>query len=238
MSIRAIVTDIEGTTTPIAFVHEVLFPYARARLAEFCATHGDEPEVAAALAAARELAGEPELHLDGTITLLTQWMDEDRKAGPLKVLQGLIWQAGYEEGVLKGQVYEDAAALLICWETQGLKLYVYSSGSVAAQKLIFGYSDKGDLTPLFSGYFDTAIGAKVEASSYATIAKEIGIAPADILFLTDMPAEVAAARAAGLTVARIDRAMGVDDSHEEDGVLVAGSFGPVDLKLVQRVSQA
>jgi len=238
MSIRAIVTDIEGTTTPIAFVHEVLFPYARARLAEFCVTHGDEPEVAAALAAARELAGEPELHLDGTITLLTQWMDEDRKAGPLKVLQGLIWQAGYEEGVLKGQVYEDAAALLMCWQTQGIKLYVYSSGSVAAQKLIFGYSDKGDLTPLFNGYFDTAIGAKVEASSYAMIAKEIGIAPAEILFLTDMQKEVDAARAAGLTVARIDRAMGADESRDEDGVLVAGSFDPVDLKLVQRGAQA
>ncbi|MFZ3035359.1 MAG: acireductone synthase [Parvibaculum sp.] len=233
MTIRAIVTDIEGTTTPIAFVHEVLFPYARARLAEFCVAHADEPEVAAALAAARELAGAPDLHLDGTITLLAQWMDEDRKAGPLKTLQGLIWQAGYEEGVLKGQVYEDAAALLLCWQTQGLKLYVYSSGSVAAQKLIFGHSDQGDLTPLFSGYFDTAIGAKVEAGSYATIAREISVAPVEILFLTDMSAEVDAARAAGLQVARIDRAMGVDEAHDEDGVFVAGSFGPVDLKIVQ-----
>ena len=234
MKIRAIVTDIEGTTTPIAFVHEVLFPYARARLAAFCLSHADEPQVASALAAARELAGTPDLPLDGTITLLTQWMDEDRKAGPLKTLQGMIWQAGYEEGVLKGQVYEDAAALLICWQTQGIRLYVYSSGSVAAQKLIFGFSDKGDLTPLFSGYFDTAIGAKVEAASYAAIAKAIGFAPAEILFLTDMQAEVDAARAAGLTVARIDRAMGVDDAASKEGVLVAGSFGPVDLTLVQR----
>ena len=233
MSIRAIITDIEGTTTPIAFVHEVLFPYARARLAEFCAAHGEEPEVAAALAAARELAGEPELHLDGTITLLTQWMDEDRKAGPLKVLQGMIWQTGYEEGMLKGQVYDDAAALLVRWQSQGLKLFVYSSGSVPAQKLIFGFSDKGDLTPLFDGYFDTVVGAKVEAGSYATIAKEIGIAPADILFLTDMPAEVVAARAAGLQVARIDRAMGADECRNEDGVLVAGSFVPVDREIIQ-----
>ena len=233
MSIRAIITDIEGTTTPIAFVHEVLFPYARARLAEFCAAHGEEPEVAAALAAARELAGEPELHLDGTITLLTQWMDEDRKAGPLKVLQGMIWQTGYEEGMLKGQVYDDAAALLVRWQSRGLKLFVYSSGSVPAQKLIFGFSDKGDLTPLFDGYFDTVVGAKVEAGSYATIAKEIGIAPADILFLTDMPAEVVAARAAGLQVARIDRAMGADECRNEDGVLVAGSFVPVDREIIQ-----
>jgi enolase-phosphatase E1 len=104
---------------------------------------------------------------------------------------------------------------------------------VAAQKLIFGHSDKGDLTGVFSGYFDTAIGAKVEAASYAAIARQIGLAPDEILFLTDMPAEVVAARAAGLKVARIDRALAAEAAHDEDGVLVAGSFGPVDLKLVQ-----
>jgi enolase-phosphatase E1 len=233
MPIRAIVTDIEGTTTPIAFVHEVLFPYARERLAAYCATHQSEPMVADALEATRAEAGQPDLTLDQTVAVLKQWMDEDRKAGPLKTLQGLIWKAGYEEGVLKGQVYEDAAALLMCWQSQDRKLYVYSSGSVAAQKLIFGFSDKGDLRPMFSGYFDTAVGAKVDAASYAAIAKAIGLPPADILFLTDMPAEVSAAREAGLQVARIDRAMGVDDARVEDGVLVAGSFGPADLKIVQ-----
>lgn len=233
MKIRAILTDIEGTTTPIAFVHDVLFPYARARMAAFCVAHGDEPEVAAALAAARTLEGKPALDLDATVALLLGWMAEDRKAGPLKTLQGLIWQTGYEEGALKSQVFEDAAALFLCWESQGRKLYVYSSGSVAAQKLIFGYSDQGDLRGLFSGYFDTAVGAKVEAGSYAAIAKAIDVAPDAILFLTDMPVEVSAARAAGMQVARIDRAMGPDDARIEDGVLVAGSFGPVDLKIVQ-----
>lgn len=231
MTIRAIVTDIEGTTTPIAFVHEVLFPYARARLAEFCADHQTDTAVAGALASVRSESGAQSL--DETIAVLLRWMDEDRKAGPLKTLQGLIWQAGYEAGVLKGQVYEDAAALLLCWQSQGLKLYVYSSGSVAAQKLIFGYSDKGDLTSLFSGYFDTAVGAKVDAGSYAAIAKAINIAPGDILFLTDMPAEVAAARAAGLHVAQIDRALDAEFSRDDNGVLVAGSFGPADLKIVQ-----
>ncbi len=233
MKIRAILTDIEGTTTPIAFVHDVLFPYAQVRLATFCAAHHDEPEVAAALAAARALEAKPTLDLDATVALLLGWMTEDRKAGPLKTLQGLIWQAGYEEGALKGPIYEDAAALFLCWESQGRKLYVYSSGSVAAQKLIFGYSDQGDLRPLFSGYFDTAVGAKVEAASYAAIAKAIDVAPGAILFLTDMPAEVSAARAAGLQVARIDRAMGPDETTNEDDVLVAGSFGPVDLQIVQ-----
>tara|TARA_R110000868_G_scaffold21816_3_gene90395 strand:- start:2526 stop:3224 length:699 start_codon:yes stop_codon:yes gene_type:complete len=231
MTIRAIVTDIEGTTTPIAFVHEVLFPYARARLAEFCAARQADPVVAEALAAVRAESGAQSL--DEVVAILLRWMDEDRKAGPLKTLQGLIWQAGYEAGVLKGQVYEDAAALLMCWESQGLKLYVYSSGSVAAQKLIFGFSDQGDLTPLFSGYFDTAIGAKVDAGSYAAIAKAIGIVPDEILFLTDMPAEVAAARAAGLRVAHIDRALDAEFSRNDNGVLVAGSFGPADLKIVQ-----
>lgn len=232
MSVRAILTDIEGTTTPIAFVQEVLFPYARARLAEFCTEHHGDPEVAAALQAARELDGHPDLTLDETIALLLRWMAEDRKAGPLKLLQGLIWRSGYEAGVLKGQVYEDAAALLECWHSQGRKLFVYSSGSEEAQKLIFGYSDKGDLTPLFSGYFDTRVGAKVEASSYAAIAKAIGIAPGDILFLSDLTAEITAAKSAGLKVARIDRALDIDTSHDEGGVLVAGSFIPVDAKFI------
>lgn len=233
MTIRAIVTDIEGTTTPIAFVHEVLFPYARARLGAFCAQNQRRPDVADALEAARVEADSISLSLDETVALLLQWMKEDRKSGPLKTLQGMIWQTGYEEGALKGQVYEDAAAFLEAWRTKGIALYVYSSGSVAAQKLIFGFSDKGDLTPLFSGYFDTAVGAKVDAASYVAIAKSIGFAPADILFLTDMEREVEAARAAGFTVAQIDRASPQEKTRHEGDVLVAGSFGPVDRLIVQ-----
>lgn len=234
MSVRAILTDIEGTTTPIAFVHEVLFPYARERLAQFCTKHHGEAEVAAALKAARDLDGHSDFDLDQTVALLLRWMDEDRKAGPLKTLQGLIWREGYEEGVLKGQVYEDAAALLECWHSQGRKLFVYSSGSEEAQKLIFGYSDKGDMTSLFGGFFDTRVGAKVEASSYTAIAKAIEFAPADILFLSDLPAEITAAKAAGLQVARIDRALDADAAQREDDVLVAGSFVPVDAEFMLR----
>ncbi|MDO8288339.1 MAG: acireductone synthase [Parvibaculum sp.] len=233
MTIRAIVTDIEGTTTPIAFVHEVLFPYARARLADFCAAHQSEPAVATVLAAVREEAGDASLTLDETVVVLFQWMDEDRKSGPLKTLQGMIWRLGYEEGVLKGQIYDDAAEVLSAWHVKGIVLYVYSSGSVAAQKLIFGFSDHGDLTRLFGGYFDTAIGAKVDVASYAAIAKSIGVAPADILFLTDMEAEVVAARAAGLTVAKIDRSLPQEKTRHDGDLLVAGSFGPVDRLIVQ-----
>lgn len=228
MTIAAILTDIEGTTTPIAFVHEALFPYARARIADFCKAHGHEPEVAEALKAARELDGHPDLDPEATVALLIRWIDEDRKAGPLKTLQGLIWRAGYEEGVLKGQVYDDAARFLRQWQADGLKLYVYSSGSEEAQKLIFGHSDKGDLAALFSGFFDTRVGAKVEAASYAAIARAVGLAPASILFLSDHAGEIAAAKAAGLPVARIDRALAPDAARHEDGVLVAGSFAPVD----------
>jgi enolase-phosphatase E1 len=228
MHIRAVLTDIEGTTTPIAFVHEALFPYARARLAEFCKRHGGEPRIAAVLREARELAGKRDLDLDGTIALLIGWIDEDRKAGPLKTLQGFIWRKGYEDGVLKGQVYADAAACLSRWHALGLKLFVYSSGSEEAQKLIFGYSDKGDLAPLFSGFFDTRVGAKVERASYEAIAKATGFAPGEMLFLSDHAGEVEAAKSAGLRVARIDRALAPEASAEEAGILVAGSFGPVE----------
>ncbi len=227
-NIAAILTDIEGTTTPIAFVHEVLFPYARARLADFCKAHERAPEVAAALQAARDLDGHPELDLDETVALLIRWIDEDRKAGPLKTLQGLIWREGYEAGELKGVVYDDAAEYLHRWHASGLKLFVYSSGSVEAQKLIFGHSDKGDLAQLFSGFFDTGTGPKIETASYAAIARETGLVPDDILFLSDHPGEIVAAKSAGLKVARIDRALASDEAHREGDVLVAGSFVAVD----------
>ena len=230
-AVKAVVTDIEGTTTPIEFVHEVLFPYARERLQAFCEAHRDEPDVAKALADARELAGAEGLDLDGTVALLLQWMAEDRKAGPLKSLQGLIWREGYEGGVLKGQVYEDVPGELRRWRERGLSLFVYSSGSVAAQKLIFGYSDKGDLTPLFDGYFDTAIGAKVEAASYGAIARETGFAPGDILFLSDHAGEIAAAQGAGLQAVRLDRALPRDAWTQEDTAPVAGSFTAVEAHL-------
>lgn len=208
--IRAILTDIEGTTSSIDFVAQVLFPYARERLADYCAAHAEAVAPILAEVAAVE-AGDP-------VATLIRWIDEDRKATPLKDLQGLIWAQGYASGALKGHVYPDAVAGLRRWHARGLALYVFSSGSVAAQKLIFGHSVAGDLTPLFAGYFDTRTGPKRVAASYQAIAAAIGLPPAALLFLSDTPEEVSAARAAGLAALRIDRAGGTGALASFDAV--------------------
>lgn len=204
-TIRAILTDIEGTTSSISFVKDVLFPYARSRLADFVAAHGSEPDVAAALAEARALAGEPGLDQAATVALLARWIDEDKKAGPLKALQGMIWEDGYRSGALKGDIYPDAAECLARWKSEGIPLYVYSSGSVLAQKLIFGHTTVGDLTGLFSGFFDTAVGSKLDHASYAAIAAVIGANPMDILFLSDNTRELDAAAEIGMKTIALDR---------------------------------
>lgn len=202
--IQAIVTDIEGTTSSIDFVHETLFPYARQHLRAFLHAHAGEPAVQQELAAVAQEAGQ-ELDLDQAADLLERWIDEDRKITPLKSLQGLIWAQGYAAGELQGHVYPDTPECLRQWHAAGLKLYVYSSGSVAAQKLIFGHSNAGDLTPLFSGYFDTRIGAKREVAAYQAILAEIGLPGAAVLFLSDIGAELDAARDAGLHTCQLLR---------------------------------
>ena len=213
--IRAIVTDIEGTTSSIDFVKDVLFPYAREKLPAFVVTHADRPEVQHWLHEAAREAGLVSASQQEIIDLLIGWIDEDRKATPLKALQGLIWEDGYVSGEFKGHVYAEVRENLQKWKKQGIHLYVYSSGSVAAQKLLFGYSEAGDLTPLFSGYFDTEIGGKREADSYRRIAAAIGIAPDQILFLSDIVQELDAAAGAvislfALGVAYAVRAVPVD----------------------------
>ncbi|UVC30214.1 acireductone synthase [Pantoea sp. SOD02] len=195
--IRAIVTDIEGTTSDIQFVHQVLFPYARQHLAAYVRENHADENVAAALNAVREESGAPQASLEELITTLTNYIDQDRKSPGLKALQGMIWRAGYVEGQFTGHLYPDVLPAFERWQQQGIGLYVYSSGSVAAQKLLFGYSDEGDLTSLFSGYFDTGVGAKREAQSYRNIAEKIGLAPASLLFLSDIHQELDAAADAG-----------------------------------------
>lgn len=194
-------TDIEGTTTPIRFVHDVLFPYARARLPALVAAPPDD-ETAAAIARI------PPLAPPGARTpleALEAWQDADSKIEPLKTLQGIAWRQGYATGELKADLYPDVPPALRCWHAAGLRLAVYSSGSVEAQRLIFGHTAWGDLAPLFAGFFDTRIGAKREAASYAAIADALELGPAAILFLSDVGAELDAARAAGLPTCQLLR---------------------------------
>ncbi len=194
--IKAIVTDIEGTTSSLSFVKEVLFPYARAKLPTYIRQHQDESQIQQLLADTSQAAGKT-LPIEGAIDQLIQWLDDDKKITPLKALQGLIWTEGYYQGDFKGHLYPDAATNLKAWHDQGLALYVYSSGSVLAQKLLFGHTEAGDLTPLFSGFFDTNIGGKKEAESYRKIAGEIALPPDNILFLSDIKEELDAAKMAG-----------------------------------------
>jgi len=194
--IKAIVTDIEGTTSSILFVKDVLFPYARANLADYVRNHADDPQVKPLLEDVCKEAGS-ELSTEQIITHLIQWLDEDKKVTPLKSLQGLIWEAGYRQGDFKGHLYPDAAVNLKAWKTEGLDLYIYSSGSVYAQKLLFAHTEYGDLTPLFSGYFDTHIGGKKEQQSYDNIAGQLAIPANQLLFLSDIKEELDAAKAAG-----------------------------------------
>ncbi|MGO9816865.1 MAG: acireductone synthase [Acidocella sp.] len=190
MKPAAILTDIEGTTTPIAFVHRVLFPYARARMAEF---------VASGHAALAEV---PEPRLE---TLLG-WMDRDEKITALKTIQGIIWEKGYKSGAITAELYEDVPPALRRWARAGLRLFVYSSGSVPAQRLLFGHTPAGDLTGLFQAYFDTRVGPKREASSYADIARGVNVPPEEMLFLSDVEAELDAAKASGLQTCQLVRA--------------------------------
>ncbi|MBA4285165.1 MAG: acireductone synthase [Xanthomonadaceae bacterium] len=205
MTIRAIVTDIEGTTSSIDFVHQTLFPYARQHLRRYLHAYASEAHVAEQIAAAAALEGRRFANIDDAADVLERWIAEDRKATPLKDLQGLIWAEGYAAGELAGHVYADTPVFLRNWHAAGKTLYVYSSGSEAAQKLIFGHSDAGDLTPLFSGYFDTRIGMKREAASYRTILERIGVPGESVLFLSDIGEELDAAREAGLQTCQLIR---------------------------------
>lgn len=200
---RALLLDIEGTTSSLSFVKDELFPYARARLAAYVTEHAAALE--SILEETRRFAGDPLLDTSSLIVTLIRWIDEDRKYAPLKSLQGLIWQEGYARGELRGHVYPDAVEALRAWHASGLKLYIYSSGSVQAQQLIFSHTEFGDLTPYFSGYFDTTIGGKLEPDSYRAIISRIGLAPEAVLFLSDHPAEISAAAIAGLQAVQVCR---------------------------------
>ena len=211
-SVKVILTDIEGTTSSISFVKDVLFPYAAEHLPQYVRDHINDDAVKVALQQTAELAAEDGENLsnddiaddtDALIAKLLQWISEDRKATPLKALQGLIWKTGYENGDYQAHMYPDATEYLKKWHNSGLPLYVYSSGSVKAQELFFGYSQDGNLLPLFKGHFDTLMGGKRETQSYRNILAELQkthteLNAEDVLFLSDIKEELDAAKEAGM----------------------------------------
>jgi enolase-phosphatase E1 len=196
--IRAILLDIEGTTTPIAFVHEVLFSYARDHAKEFLASQTDTDDIARLREehAADVSNGEhPPTELDAYV----EWLiARDRKSTGLKSLQGKIWRQGYTDGSLKSQVYADVAPAFARWRARGLSINIFSSGSVLAQQLLFAHTNAGDLTKFIDQYFDTNVGKKGEAASYRRIAEALSLRPEEILFVSDVVAELDAANGAGM----------------------------------------
>ena len=206
-SARAILLDIEGTTTPIACVKAVLFPFARSHAAAYLAAHRHEPEVEADLALlAKERSAErsddaPPAGTSDPLPYLFWLMDRDRKSTALKALQGRIWRDGYESGALVSEVYADVPPALTRFRDAGVEVSIFSSGSVLAQRLLFAHTNAGDLRPFISSWFDTTTGGKKEAASYTRIASELRLAPAQILFVSDVAEELDAAERAGMKVA-------------------------------------
>lgn len=190
--------DIEGTTSAASHVLQVLFPYSRARIPAWVVAHAADPDVAPILAATAREAGCGPADLDAIVAQLQAWIDADVKAAPLKAVQGRIWDEGYAAGELTTHLFPDVAPGLRAWHEAGIALAVYSSGSVQAQRSWFANAPEGDLTSLFSAHFDLdSAGPKREAASYARIAAALGADPAQLCFLSDIEAEVEAARAAG-----------------------------------------
>lgn len=209
MNPKAVLTDIEGTITSLSFVKETLFPYSKKNLKEFVEKQKNEnrrvSELIEAILAETEISVVSENRLDAAVQQALTWIDEDKKIMPLKQLQGLIWKKGYQSGELKGHLYPDAYQKLKEWKTRGLKLYVYSSGSIKAQKLLFEHSCFGNILDLFNGFFDTQTGSKKEADSYKKIAAQTGFQPEDMLFLSDSAEELRAADQAGMQVTQLIR---------------------------------
>ncbi|HJZ67528.1 MAG TPA: acireductone synthase [Blastocatellia bacterium] len=218
--IKSILLDIEGTTTPIDFVYEMLFPYARSHVWNYLAEHLSSPDVHTDVAGLLEenaadarnrldpplLNGPVERISADEIVAYVHWlMDRDRKSTPLKSLQGKIWEEGYRTGQLRGQVFEDVPRAFSRWQNRGKQICIYSSGSVLAQKLLFSNTEAGDLTTFIDGYFDTNIGSKKDATSYRAIADKLGRLPSEILFVSDVAAELDAAATAGFEVVLCSR---------------------------------
>lgn len=240
LGVRGVVLDIEGTTTPIAFVYDVLFPYARRNLRDFLSTHGPtgllgEVETQLREEHAADVArgdAPPPLPTDVTSgnavdlePYLLWLMDRDRKSPGLKLLQGLVWQRGFADGTLRGELFPDVAPALARWRSESIDVAIYSSGSVLAQRLIFGHTPDGDLTSSISQFFDATIGPKRSADSYRAIASELRHSPDELLFLSDVHAELSAARAAGFHAMLCVRPGNPEPAREDE--ISVGSFDDI-----------
>jgi enolase-phosphatase E1 len=206
--IKAILLDIEGTTTPIDFVHETLFPYSKQRISQFVERHFSELQKEVSELVDESLHDES---FTGSVNgsdprsvsaYLEHLIDSDRKSTPLKALQGMIWKEGYESGELKSIVFDDVRPAFERWTSDGKKIAIFSSGSVLAQQLLFRYTNHGDLTPFISAYFDTTTGPKRNAESYLKIASDLNTNPDHMFFISDDAGEISAA-----TVARLPSAL-------------------------------
>ena len=208
---RGILLDVEGTTSSISFVYDVLFVHARQHVADFLAAHAAAADVRAAAAGLAATAGlpEPDLTRPDDVTRVAlaaiDLMNRDVKDTALKALQGMIWRRGFESGELVAHVFDDVPPALVAWADGGIDVRIYSSGSIEAQRLFFGHTAAGDLTPHLRGHYDTTTGPKREAASYTAIASDMRLEPRQILFLSDVGAELDAARQAGMATGLVER---------------------------------
>lgn len=211
--VRAVLVDLEGVLLPMAFMTDTLIPLAARRLGGYIVEHAEDEEVEEALEETGRLMGGYELDPTQAESLLLRWMKQGRKATPLKILQGLVWREAYENGALDGALYADAVERLRSWAASGLRLFVYSSSSQAAQKLLLGQCASEDPTGLFEDFYDTRLGQKIEPGSYRDICERLGLPAEAILVLSENEEELDAARTAGLATLRIARDGSVESAH-------------------------
>jgi enolase-phosphatase E1 len=203
--IRAVLCDIEGTTTSLSFVHDVLFPLSSEKMHSFIDDNWTSPDFQPILDQLKTQIPDGDPSASAIAGLLQTWIDADKKEGTLKQIQGRIWKDAFESGKIRAHIYPDVPEKWTEWKGQGLKIYIFSSGSVEAQQLLFRYSEAGDLTRYIDGYFDTTTGPKKESASYIKIANMVKIDPTEILFLSDVLAELDAAREAGMKTVQLVR---------------------------------
>ncbi len=211
--VKAILIELEGAAVPMSFMTGTLTPLVHARLGAFIAEHASDPDVEEALEETGRLLGGFDLKTAEAEALLLRWMKQNRKATPLKTIQGLIWRESYEAGAIKTEIYPDVAEALRSWASAGRRLFVYSSNSSLAQRLLLSHGASGDLTSLFEEFFDTSMGQKIEPASYRAICERLDLPPESVLALSGDGEELDAARSAGLATTLIARDAPADGRH-------------------------